>query len=245
MRYISPRAIIEDGTYIGNNVTILGECLIEKGTIIEDNCVIGKPSRSQIKRFQEQLQRATHPLDQSAYDAVIDTPTRIGANSYLQHGTIIYSGVILGEDCTIEDNGVVRWDSTIGAHTKLMMGAIIASYIKIGTHCRVGGILGNDTVLGNYVTNFGFMMHAYREYGGGRREAAPIVHDHVTIGYGAKLIGGVEIGQGSYLAAGCTVTKNVPEYTLVKNVNEFYPLHDWQGSLKDHYSSSFPDQREG
>lgn len=45
-----------------------------------------------------------------------------------------------------------------------------------------------------------------------------IVDDDVWIGYGAIILSGVHIGQGSVVAAGAVVTKDVPPYTIVGGV---------------------------
>ena len=45
-----------------------------------------------------------------------------------------------------------------------------------------------------------------------------VVHDDAWIGYGSMIMSGVEIGQGSIIAAGAVVTKDVPAYTIVGGV---------------------------
>jgi serine acetyltransferase len=57
-------------------------------------------------------------------------------------------------------------------------------------------------------------------------EPAPRVADGVFIGMGAQLIGDIEIGQGSYVAAGAIVTRSVPAAMLVKGANDVTPLPD-------------------
>ena len=45
-----------------------------------------------------------------------------------------------------------------------------------------------------------------------------IIDDDVWIGYGAIILSGVHIGQGSIIAAGSVVTSNVPPYAIVGGV---------------------------
>lgn len=45
-----------------------------------------------------------------------------------------------------------------------------------------------------------------------------IVHDDVWIGANVTILKGVEIGQGSIVAAGAVLTKSVPEYSVVGGV---------------------------
>lgn len=241
MTYISQQAIIETGAYLGHNVQVYGPTIIERGAIIEDNCIIGKPSRVQMTRFRELIQQADGPVSPNDYDRMVDTTTRIKHGALLQSGTTIYSGCEIAEDAICEDNALIRWDTKIGQKTKIMFGAFIGSYITIGHHCRIGGFCCNDTVIGNYTTSFGELTHSYTKYGGGRRDPAPRLGDRVTVGFGVQIIGGVTIGDGSYIVANSVVSKNVPPETIVTDVNVHHPMSDWKGSLTEEYLSSFPD----
>ena len=52
-----------------------------------------------------------------------------------------------------------------------------------------------------------------------REEHRPIkIGDHVWIGAGATILKGVEIGEGSVVAAGAVVVKNVPPFSIVAGV---------------------------
>jgi UDP-3-O-[3-hydroxymyristoyl] glucosamine N-acyltransferase len=245
MNYISPRAIIEPGVFIGRNIAILGPAHIKTGTIIEDNCIIGKPSRTQLYRFQQQLKQATRPLTYEDYDAAVDTSTIIGEAAILNSGNVIYSGCTLHEGVICEDNCLIRWDSEIGAHTKLMFGVFVGSWVKIGQHCRIGGFLCNDAAVGNYTTSFGDLTHGYTKYGGGRRDPAPRLEDRVTVGFNVNIIGGITVGSLSYVVADSMVTRDVPPETVVTGRNVHHPMSEWRGSLAEEYRSSFPPEAQG
>jgi acetyltransferase-like isoleucine patch superfamily enzyme len=45
-----------------------------------------------------------------------------------------------------------------------------------------------------------------------------IIHDDVWIGTGARILDGVEIGEGCVVAAGAVVNKSVPPYSVVAGV---------------------------
>ena len=242
MSYISPGAIVEAGSYLGRNVTILKGAHVKRGAIIEDNCIVGKPSRMQMERFQQQLHDGGQALSYEDYEAVIDTPTIIGENAFLNSGTIIYSGCTLDEGVICEDKVVVRWDTSVGAHTKLMIGVLIGSYITIGRNSRVGGICGNRSRIGNYVTTFGILLHSYKQYGANHVEPAPNLEDYVTVGYNSNVVGGVTIGTRSYVGAGSMITKDVPPDTVVMGKNEQYPMATYKGgALQQEYLASFPE----
>ena len=45
-----------------------------------------------------------------------------------------------------------------------------------------------------------------------------VIGNDVWIGYGAKILGGISIGDGAVVAAWSVVTKSVPPYTIVAGV---------------------------
>jgi len=45
-----------------------------------------------------------------------------------------------------------------------------------------------------------------------------VIHDDVWVGAGVKILSGVTLGEGSVVAAGAVVTKDVPPYSIVAGV---------------------------
>ena len=80
------------------------------------------------------------------------------------------------------------------------MGVVIGETAEIGDDCNImqGVTLG------------GTSMH--------RSKRHPTLHDRVTVGAGAKLIGAVEIGENARIGAGSVVVTNVPENATVVGV---------------------------
>ncbi len=243
MSYISPRAEVAEQVYIGNNVVVLGQVRIARGTVIEDNCVIGKPSQSQLARFRDSFDGADRRPDYAAYEASVDTPTVIGEGVLLLAGATIFSGAQLAGGVVCEDGTMVRWDSTVDEATEIKNGGVIGSRVHIGRHARVGGFCCNGSRLGNYVSVFGNLLHAYTAYAlrwSGRIDPAPVLENRVTVGYGAQIVGGITIHENSYVAAGAVATSDVPTGVVVTGCNVHTALSDWKGSLKDTYLGSFP-----
>jgi acetyltransferase-like isoleucine patch superfamily enzyme len=52
-------------------------------------------------------------------------------------------------------------------------------------------------------------------YSGGPHLVETVVEDDVWIGHGAIILQGVRIGEGSVVAAGSVVTKDVPPYSIM------------------------------
>lgn len=112
------------------------------------------------------------------------------------------------------------------------------SSIKIGVNCYIGrqsqiecdAEIGNNVIMANRVAFVGRYDHNYEQVGTPTRLAKEIrdvdydwkglnlkvkVCDDVWIGYGAVVLSGVCVGEGSIIASGSIVTKDVPPYTIV------------------------------
>ena len=228
MRFVGKNVKMDGCTFIGDNIILLGYVTIETGVIIEDGSMIGKPSDAQLEQLRG---NRNSPLSFKDYDEIVDTKTVIKKNCYVGRHSTVYSGSTLQEGVICKDYTLIGWDSTIDEKSKLMFYSQVHSWVSVGKGCRIGGFCCNDAKLGNYVSMFGNLIHAYREYGGKRREPAPRIGDNVTIGFGAQVIGGVSVGNDSYIAAGSIVTKKVPPNTVVTLQNKHCHIKDWHGRL--------------
>ena len=127
----------------------------------------------------------------------------------------ILMGHVLGQDVllysSVEMLGIIKVvignNSFIG-HKTLFMGG--DSLIKIGNNCDISS---NVSLIGGS-----------HEIGSPKRRAGTgiskdiYIGDGVWIGYGSTILGGVNIGNGSIIAAGSVVNKNVPENTIFGGV---------------------------
>lgn len=105
-------------------------------------------------------------------------------------------------------------------------------FVDIGDHCSIHSfsvIYGNGGVtIGNHVRiatsviivpnnhNFDDISKNIYEQGISKKEI--VIKDDVWIGAGAIILAGVTIGAHSVIAAGCVVTKDVPENSVVAGV---------------------------
>jgi maltose O-acetyltransferase len=126
------------------------------------------------------------------------------------------AGVTLGEGTCVCGRGWIygRGKVEIGAGSWLSPGAVIFSHleapVRIGARCDIGpGV--------TFVTGSHEIGDASRRAGKGT--ALPVtVGDGCWIGAGALVLGGVEIGASSVVAAGAVVTRDVAESTLAAGV---------------------------
>lgn len=102
-------------------------------------------------------------------------------------------------------------------------------YIGRDSQIECDAIIGNDVILANKVALVGKYDHNYQQIGVPVRLASQIrdkdynwkgldmkivIGDDVWIGYGAIILCGVTVGNGSIIAAGAIVTKDVEPYSI-------------------------------
>jgi len=102
-------------------------------------------------------------------------------------------------------------------------------YIGRDSLIECDAIIGNDVILANRVALIGRYDHNYQQIGMPVRRASQIrdpdytwkgldmkvvIGDDVWIGYGTIVLSGVTIGNGSIIAAGSVVTKDIEPYSI-------------------------------
>ncbi len=98
----------------------------------------------------------------------------------------------------------------IGDHVYIGRHSHLAGRITIGDYCLIASyvaFVGRDHPL----DVIGYPMR----YSGGPHFVETVVEDDVWIGHGAIILQGVRIGEGSVVAAGSVVTKDVTPYSIV------------------------------
>jgi carbonic anhydrase/acetyltransferase-like protein (isoleucine patch superfamily) len=111
---------------------------------------------------------------------------KVGDNCYLAENATLVGDVVMGEDCSVWFNAVVRGDVNfikIGNKVNIQDGAIIhCTYQKTGT------TIGNNVSIGHNA-----IVHGCT------------VHDNVLIGMGAIVMDNAIINSNSLIAAGAVV----------------------------------------
>ncbi|MCY7356555.1 MAG: gamma carbonic anhydrase family protein [Rudanella sp.] len=114
---------------------------------------------------------------------------QFGENCWFADNATIVGDVVMGRDCTVWFNAVIRGDVNsirMGNRVNIQDGAVI--------HCTYQK---TKTSIGNYVS----IAHNAVVHG-------CTVEDNVLIGMGAIVMDGAVIGTGSIVAAGAIVTQN-------------------------------------
>jgi carbonic anhydrase/acetyltransferase-like protein (isoleucine patch superfamily) len=120
---------------------------------------------------------------------VNDISPRFGENCFLAPNATITGDVVMGNDCSVWFNAVVRGDVNsiqIGNRVNIQDQAVIhCTYEKAKTQ------IGNDVSIGHAAIVHGCTLH-----------------DHVLIGMGAIVMDHAVIGEGAMIAAGAVVLEN-------------------------------------
>lgn len=112
-----------------------------------------------------------------------------GNNCYIAPNATIAGDVVMGDDCSIWFNAVLRGDVNIirmGNKVNVQDGAIIhCTYLKAAT------TIGNNVSIGHNA-----IVHGC------------VIHDNVLVGMGAIVMDHAKIGSNSIIAAGAVVLEN-------------------------------------
>lgn len=173
-------------TYVDTDVKIGKDTVVYPNTFIEGNSVIG--SRCRIGpncRFQD---------------------SRVGDGSLVQYSVLVESS--FGQGCKIGPFAYVRPGSEVGDNVKIGDFVEIKKS-KIGAGSKVPHLTYvGDSLIGTGVNvGAGTITCNYD----GEKKSQTLIHDDVFIGSNSNLVAPVEIGKGAYVAAGSTITDNVPE----------------------------------
>lgn len=161
---------------------------------------------------------------------VLGDGVTIGAFCVIERGARLGAGVALDHYCRVGTG------SSIGAFSKLLYGAQIFEKATIGERCIIGGNVDDRVVIEDDVTYMGAMAHSYRTAGTIEEwdtvvQPSPVIRRGSVIGQNALLVGGIEIGEGAYIAAGEVVRTDIPAAHVLFR-GEITRISDWRGVIK-------------
>jgi UDP-3-O-[3-hydroxymyristoyl] glucosamine N-acyltransferase len=167
----------------------------------------------------------------------LDRPTLIGERCDIGHFCIIGEEADIGEDTILDAYCMVEGGVTLGKNVLLTHRVSIGAKVTIGDNCIIGGtLICEKSRIGDSCRIFGSLVHRQLNPtvnwdAEEAEEPAPYLENNVFVGWGATIIGGVNVGEGSYICAGATVTKDVPAHHIVTGTNQVHAPADWNGAL--------------
>ena len=189
-------------------------------------------------------------------DAVIGTDTVIYPGTVIEGKTVIGKSVYIGPNCklinaVIDDETDVNistiTDSTVGKRTHVGPYAYIRPGCVVGDECKVGdfvelkkAVIGNGTKLSHltYVgdaevgekVNFGCGTVVVNY--DGKNKYKTVIKDNAFIGCNSNLVSPVTVNEGAYIAAGSTITDEVPKESLAIARARQVIKENWQDRRK-------------
>ena len=174
---IHAEVVIMDNVWVGPNV------LIDAGTIVEPNAVLGYRAGA-----------STRPL-------------RIGKSCLIANNATVYHSVTLGDGVKIRHNAVVRDEVEVGEGTSVGTGCTIEPHTRVGRfcsfHCKVH--ITDYSTIGDYVfigPGFVSLSDIYLDY---RRPQLHRDYHGVVIERAARIGGAVLALQGCVVGEETTV----------------------------------------
>lgn len=171
-------------------------------------------------------------------EAEIDKSATILTNTQIGGKTKISADAVIGPDSIVEDCTVGKGAKIISSHcysSEIRKGAEIGPFVRVRPDTVIGenARIGNFVELKNAVVEDGAKI-SHLSYMGdchigknvnvgcgaktvnfdGRQKHKTVIRDGAFIGCGVNLIAPVNVGKDAYVAAGSTVTENVPENAL-------------------------------
>lgn len=175
---------------------------------------------------------------------MVDSTVKIGKDTIIYPGVMLEGNTLIGQGCSIIgpcrikdtvigdfceiimsqiDESILDEGIKVGPYANLRPGCKLASRVKVGDFVELkntevdegtkiphlsyvgDGVLGKDINIGA-----GVIFVNYDGY----KKHQTVVEDNAFIGCNSNLIAPVIVKAGSYIAAGSTITKEVPENSL-------------------------------
>lgn len=197
--------------------------------------------------------------------AYIDGSVRIGAGTVIYPGTILEGDTEIGCHCSIGPGTRIshsRIGDEVSVQNSVVLESRVEARAKIGpfAYLRPGSHIGEDAKVGDFVevknstlgkgskashltyigdsdvgenVNLGCGV-VFVNYDGSKKYRS-VVEDGAFVGCNTNLISPVKVGKGAYVAAGTTVTTDVPEGALCIGRARTRHIEDWvrrRGILK-------------
>lgn len=206
--------------YLTDVIKIMNDKGLKTGAVIvEDNTeILGVNDRAQLELLTRVLRmriNSEHMRNgvtiEDANSTYIYDDVKIGQDTVIHPNTTIQNNVIIGENCEIGPNAFIREGCILDNKVKIgncveIKKTVIAEGTKVPHltylgDCKIGknGNIGCGTITCNY---------------DGKNKNQTIIGDNAFIGSNVSLVAPVKIGDNVTVAAGSTITDDIPSDTL-------------------------------
>lgn len=192
-------------TYIDCDVVISSGAVIEPYNFIKGKTIIKSGAHIKPNNYIENciIGRAAVIDSSRLYNSLVGAETRVGPFAYIRPDTVIGCGCRIGD--FVELKNCVIGDGSKVSHLSYIGDA------ELGKECNVGC----GVVFANY---------------DGKNKFRSVVGNRVFIGSNANIVAPVNIADRAFIAAGSTITKEVPEQALAVARARQTLIPNWQGN---------------
>lgn len=178
-----------ENTYIGADVQIGSDTIIYPGCILEGTTIVGEDCiiYENCRINNSVIGDKTSVESSVIIDSEVGSGTSVGPFAYIRPESKVGDNVKIGDFVEVKK-------STIGNGTKVAHLTYIGD-ASVGENCN----FGCGTVVVNY---------------DGKKKHKTIIGNNSFIGCNTNLVSPVEVKDNTYIAAGSTITKEVPENSL-------------------------------
>lgn len=201
-------------------MTSHAEATIDPTARISETATIGNPFRPLLDGRQVRSGRETV----------------IGPRVWIGQYVAIGQGVTIGADSILEDFVEVQPETVIGSRVLVAGRSWLGLGVTVDHDCVIKGHIGDNSRIGAGCRIAGDLIHRQLDPSipwddPTAIEPAPIVEDGAFVGWRAVIVGGVNIGAGSYVCAGALITKDVPAGHIASGRNQITHPSAWPGAL--------------
>lgn len=194
---------------IHESARIYGKTVVGRNSHILENVILGYPDR----QILDAVRSGNTRIEDYQYGG-----THIGENAVIRANTVIYCKVRIGKSFQAGHNVLIRENTSIGDSVSIGTNAVIEGNTRIGNNVNIQSnvFIPTDTVIEDFVfigpnavlTNDKYPVRKDLTLKG------PVIRKGASIGANATILSGIEIGEGSMVAAGALVTTSVPPWKL-------------------------------
>lgn len=207
---IHPSVLIGDNVRIGQGVTIGANSILYDNVEVDDNSKIG----ANVILGEPLASIYSDP------DGYRNPVLKIGQNSIIRSGSILYAGSVFGARLETGHRVTIREQTKAGLNFRVGTLSDIQGYCEFGDYVRLHSNVhvGNRSVVGNYVWIFPYVVLTNDPHPPSNHLVGCAVEDFAVIATMSVILPGVRIGVDALVGAGSIVGRDVgPEDVVVGN----------------------------
>lgn len=243
--------LISDGYTVGAYT-----CDFDDTRGVNDRRQLMEASRIMNRRILDKhLRNGVQILDE--YSTWIHAAVEIGRDTVILPGCTLMGNTVVGEECVIGENTrldcvqvgdgteidnsvatqcIIGEDCRIGPYAHIRPDTVLKNHVTIGAYVEVKNseiddytrarhltYIGDSTVGKNVNFGCGTVTCNYD----GQDKAGCTIEDNVFIGGNSNIVSTVVLGKDSYVAAGSTITQDVPPLGLAIGRSQQVVKEDW------------------